>query len=306
MGSRRWLNLGLSVLGSELVLILGLVCSGANESSVALADTIAQHEIVESFSRVQSEHFAQMVGADVVYLGERHDSAADHKAQLSLIQALYSENQDLAIAMEMFQRPFQPVLDRYLAGEISETELIEQSEYEQRWGFPWEYYAPILQFAQTHNIPVIALNAPAEITRQVAQEGLDSLSGDDFQNIPPLTEIDTGNEAYQEFVRAAFGGHGSHGRFNFDNFFAAQVIWDETMAMSIANFKADNPDAQVVVLAGQGHVIYGYGIPSRVARRLGTGLNQQIVLLNPAPSVVETAAVGNEPGAIADIIWQSE
>ena len=39
----------------------------------------------------------------------------------------------------MFQRPDQSVLDQYIAGKITEEQLVEQSDYEERWGFPWEY-----------------------------------------------------------------------------------------------------------------------------------------------------------------------
>ncbi|MEO1353329.1 MAG: ChaN family lipoprotein [Cyanobacteria bacterium J06635_15] len=291
----RWLNLGLTVLSSSLLIFSAVGCSYADQGATALDSS------PHSLSPQQVEDFEALVAADVMYLGERHDSADDHAAQLAIITALHQENPNLAIGMEMFQRPFQPVLDRYLSGEISEADLIEQSEYETRWGFPWEHYAPILRFAQTHQIPVLALNAPAEVTRKVAREGLDSLAGEDLQYIPPITDIDTSNRDYQNYVKAAFGAHGSHGNFNFDNFFAAQVVWDETMAMGIAEFRQTHPDTQVVVLAGQGHVVYGYGIPERVGRRLGEGITQQIVLLNPAPVVVE----GNE-GAIADILWYSE
>ncbi|MEM6714661.1 MAG: ChaN family lipoprotein, partial [Cyanobacteria bacterium P01_C01_bin.147] len=175
-----------------------------------------------------------------------------------------------------------------------------QTEYLERWGFPWEFYAPFLQFAQAHELPVLALNAPAEITRQVAREGLASLAGDDLRYIPPLTEIDTSNADYRAFVAEAFGAHGDHGGFNLDNFFAAQVMWDETMAMTIADFKTANPDTQVVVLAGNGHVIYGHGIPDRVERRLGDDLAQQIVILNPIDFFKE------EGGAIADAFWYSD
>ena len=250
-------------------------------------------------SSIQDDAFQILQEADVVYLGERHDSVDDHAAQLAIIEGLYAENPDLAIGLEMFQRPFQPVIDRYLAGELSEEELVIQTQYMERWGFPWEFYAPILRFAQENEIPVLALNAPSEITRQIAREGLASLAGDDFRYIPPLADIDTSNEDYQEFVAQAFGAHGSHGNFNFDNFFAAQVTWDETMAMAIAEFKAANPDTQVVVLAGNGHVIYGHGIPDRVERRLGADLTQQIVLLNPIDFFEE------EGGAIADVFWYS-
>jgi uncharacterized iron-regulated protein len=101
-----------------------------------------------------------------VYLGETHDSPEDHQAQLEILQALYREKLKnakdataprLVIAMEMFQRPYQNILDQYIAGKITEEQLIEQSEYEERWGFPWEYYAPILRFARAHQLPRLSL-----------------------------------------------------------------------------------------------------------------------------------------------------
>lgn len=271
-----------------------LGCSSVNSLplTVDMTESPAQME--------SSDAFRALVGADVVYLGEQHDSAADHATQLDIITALYAENSDVAIALEMVQRPFQPALDAYLAGELDEAELIIESEYDQRWGFPWEFYAPILRFAQAHQLPVVALNAPSEISRKVARQGLDSLEGEDFRYILPISEIDTQNEAYQELVRSPFSAHSSHGTFNFENFFAAQVLWDETMAMTVAEFRQANPETQVIVLAGQGHVVYGYGIPDRVARRLGDELEQQIVLLNPPPTLEPEDAEGQP---IADVFW---
>ncbi|HIK46661.1 MAG TPA: ChaN family lipoprotein [Leptolyngbyaceae cyanobacterium M65_K2018_010] len=243
----------------------------------------------------------QLRQAQVIYLGERHDSAADHAAQLAIIQALYHQNPNLAIAMEMFQRPFQEVVNRYLAGELSEAELVEQTEYEQRWGFDWEFYAPIVRFAQAQGLPILALNAPSEISRQVARQGLTSLQGDDFRFIPPLPDIDTRSAAYRELVTPAFEHMSHQGHLSFENFFAAQVLWDETMAETIAHFVRRHPHTQVVVLAGIGHVAYGYGIPNRVERRLGVDLNQRIVLLSPPP---DTPAEPLAP--MADLLWQGQ
>jgi len=288
----RW-GLGWAVFSSALLWVAPMACSA--DEITAGADTPV------TIASPAADAFQRLLTADVVYLGERHDSAADHAAQLEIITAIHAENPDIAIGLEMFQRPFQPVIDRYLAGELSETALVEQTQYFERWGFPWEFYAPFLRFAQENDVPIIALNAPSEITRQIAREGLDSLAGDDFRYIPAIAEIDTSNADYRAFVTEAFGAHGSHGNFDFDNFFAAQVTWDETMAMSIAEFKGANPDTQVIVLAGSGHVIYGYGIPDRVARRLEADLTQEIVLLNPTPPMRDETA-----GAIADIFWVSE
>lgn len=233
---------------------------------------------------------------DVLYLGERHDSLVDHQAQLAIIQALHRANPDLAIGLEMFQRPFQPVLDRYLAGEISEAELVAQAEYDQRWGFPWELYAPIVRFAQAEGLRLLALNAPSETVRQVSRQGLASLADQDFRYIPPLADIDTSNADYRAFVSEAFAAHSAHGNFNLDNFFAAQVLWDETMAETIAQFRQDAPNTQVVVLAGSGHVIYGYGIPDRVERRLGE-VAQTTVLLNLPEQIT-----AESEGPLADVL----
>ncbi|MEO1520536.1 MAG: ChaN family lipoprotein [Cyanobacteria bacterium J06633_2] len=286
------------VIGVLLMTLIPYGCSNAADTA-SLPAVIAQ----EPGSLSVSDRIQPLVDADVIYLGERHDSLADHQAQLDIIQALYEENQNLAIAFEMFQHPFQESLDEYINGSIDEETLRMQTEYDERWGFPWEFYAPVLRFAQAHQLPILALNAPSEIVRKVAREGLDSLSESEQQMIPPRSEIRTDNEDYRNYVGAVFGQahHSGHSGMSFENFFAAQVVWDETMAEQISEFLAREPDRQVVVLAGQGHVIYGYGIPDRVARRMGNTLDQHRVLLNPSDG-----ALAEGEGAIADSFWISD
>ncbi|HEY9829545.1 MAG TPA: ChaN family lipoprotein, partial [Stenomitos sp.] len=243
--------------------------------------------------------------------GETHDSPEDHQAQLEILQALYREKQKnakdgtaprLVIAMEMFQRPYQNILDQYIAGKITEEQFIEQSEYEERWGFAWEYYAPILRFARTHQLPVLALNTPTEVTRKVARSGLESLTAAERRYIPPFSEIRTDNAEYRQMIQTSYEQHdqGGHGNSSsFERFFTAQVLWDETMAEAIAQWLKANPDDQVIVLAGQAHIVYGYGIPSRVARRLN---NHQLVQRSVLFGVPQ-----KEPSrarkSIADYFW---
>ena len=185
---------------------------------------------------------------------------------------------------------------------MSEQELVEQSNYKQ-WGYPWEYYAPILRFAKEKQLPVIALNIPIEITRKVTRSGLESLTPQQRKLIPPFSEIRTDNPEYRQLLAEIFGQHqhSGHGNSNkFERFFLAQVLWDETMAAQVSKFLKANPNYQVVVLAGQGHIIYGYGIPSRVARRVqNKRLVQRSVLLSPAKD-----EPGNSKQVIADFVWQ--
>ena len=240
---------------------------------------------------------------DVIYLAENHNSLEDHQGQLEIIQHLHQQNPDMAIAMEMFQRPFQSVLDRYLSGEINETELRQQTEYDTRWGYDWEYYAPIIRFAKVHQIPLLAINTPTEIIRKVAAEGLASLNGDDFRYIPPLAEINIGDREYRARMERIFNqhAHGEKGNSNgFDNFFAAQVLWDETMAEAIASFHHTNPQSQIIVLAGEGHINYGYGIPDRVARRILDNSFQQTSVLLGTATALESDFPQTSP---TDFVW---
>ncbi len=231
----------------------------------------------------QKDIITELSKANIVYLGETHDNAEDARSKLEIIKTLYSKNPRLAIAMEMFQRPFQSVLNRYIAGEIDEKQLIKESEYEERWGFNWEYYAPTLRFAKVNRIPVLALNTPTEITTKVSTQGLKSLTKDELSQIPPLAEIRTDNQDYRQMLQEVYQQHihGAHGNSeDFESFFTTQVLWDETMAETIAQFYQNNPGNRIVVLAGKGHIIYGYGIPDRVARRLiGKSFIQRSVLL---------------------------
>jgi uncharacterized iron-regulated protein len=276
--------------------------------SPVLAQQITQITMNGQSQAVTRENVLKTLGAArVIYLGETHDSVQDHQAQLEIIQALHRQNPRLVIGLEMFQRPFQPVLDRYVRGELTEVELLEQSEYTQRWGFSWQLYAPIIRFAKEHQLPLIALNTPTEVTRKVARNGLTGLAAADWQFIPPLAEIDLNNQAYRRQVEQSYqafhhgGGQGSSGgqptSRTVEHFWQAQVLWDETMAAATAQALKSHPNRQMVVLAGSAHIAHGYGIPSRVARRLGSkpGFRQYSVLLNPDASLRQ--------GRSADFWW---
>ena len=237
-----------------------------------------------AFAETESNHnIEQIKQNDVVYLGENHDRLAHHQQQLEIITQLHEDSaNDLAIALEMFQRPFQPMLDRYLENKIDEIQLRQQSEYDTRWGFDWEFYAPILRFAKANRIPVIALNTPEEITRKVAEQGIKNLKGSDFRYIPPLTEIDLTNQEYRQRLANIYQQHVEEGQGNStdaDNFFAAQVLWDETMAEAIAHYYQNHPQSQIVVLVGKAHVMYDYAIPDRVDRRIDDPSFEQTTLV---------------------------
>jgi uncharacterized iron-regulated protein len=251
------------------------------------------------FTQQQQATMRQLQTANVIYLGETHDQVADRQQQLAIIEALFNYQPRIAIAMEMFQRPAQPILDRYLAGKITEAELRQQTEFDRRWGFSWEDLLPLLRFAKTNRLQLIALNTPTEITRKVSKQGIESLTGADLQYIPPIDQLDRRNTKYREQILASYQQHMgqvSIASRSFDRFYTAQLLWDETMAERIANFVKQQPDVRVVVLTGRAHVLYGYGIPDRVRRRMGQSkFTQKTVLLSDEGD--------KQPPQPADFIW---
>jgi uncharacterized iron-regulated protein len=224
------------------------------------------------------EVFAGVSGKRIVYVGEYHDRVSNHAVQLEVIRDLNRKNKKIAIGMEMFQRPFQKVLDDYIAGTIDERAMLKGTEYFKRWGFDYNLYRPVLTFAREEKIPVIALNIRREIIDKVSKGGIDSLSEEEKKEIPP--QMDFSDEDYEGRLREIFLAHNGSKENNFDFFYQSQILWDESMSQSVDDFLKGRPDfqkdGQVVVIAGSGHLSFGSGIPRRTFRR--NGLDYAIIL----------------------------
>ena len=209
----------------------------------------------------------------IVYVGEFHDRFSNHDVELQVIEAMHGKDPMIAVGMEMFQRPFQKVIDDYIGGNINEREFLQGTEYFKRWGFDYNLYKPILDFCRRNKVPVVALNMRSEIIDKVSEGGIDALSDDERKELP--SEMDFSDDAYRERIRQAYAQHQGQER-SFASFLQAQVIWDETMAESIDGYLSDHPERRLIVIAGGGHLVYSNGIPARAFRR--NGLSHTIIL----------------------------
>lgn len=201
----------------------------------------------------------------VIFVGERHNYYEDHKVQLAVISDLYKKGKKFAIGMEMFQRPFQRAVNDYISGDINEREFLKKTEYFKRWNIDFNLYREIIEFARAKGIPIIALNLKAELIKKIEQSGLDGLSEEERKEVPQ--DMDMADDSYRRRLREVFETHPSGS--SFDHFYQAQILWDETMAHSIAEFLKEKPDYQIVVLAGGQHVMHEWGIPNRLYRLTG-------------------------------------
>jgi uncharacterized iron-regulated protein len=225
------------------------------------------------------EIVARLRDRQVVYIGESHTRYEDHLLQLRVIRAMYHQDPNLAIGMEMFARADQAVLDRYILDQaIDEEEFLRQSHYMLKWGYDYRFYQPIINFARRNRIPVVALNQDKDLVSKVYKEtGLGGLDEQELARIP--MDLDISMPDYRQRIGSIFQMHNGHNnkQEELNKFLQAQSLWDETMAESIAAYLAAKPESRLAVIAGRGHVSKTNAIPPRVARRIEV---KQAVLLN--------------------------
>ncbi|AGA90267.1 uncharacterized iron-regulated protein [Thioflavicoccus mobilis 8321] len=216
-----------------------------------------------------ADTIARLADRRVIFVGERHDRYEDHLVQLAILEGLQTRGKDLAIGMEAFQQPYQGHLDDYVAGRISEEEMLRRTQYFTRWRFDYRLYRRILRFAREHGVPVVALNLESELTDKVGDVGIEGLSAAERARLPQ--SMDRGDSAYRARLQTAFKAHPMLAeRKDFEHFMEVQLLWDEGMAERAADYLEANPNKTLVVIAGAGHLEYGQGIPRRLLRRVPT------------------------------------
>ena len=229
--------------------------------------------------------------ARLVFMGELHTTQSHHHAQLQTVRALKEAGTPVAIGLEMFRRESQPDLDRWVQGELSEKEF--EQIYYKNWNYPYHLYKDIFLYAREHKIPMVGLNVPPEVTKQVARAGFDSLSPKQRGDLPMVTcRVDP---EYLAFIRRSLAMHG-HGGLDFIRFCEAQLVWDTAMAWSLLHYLEKNPESTVVVVAGSGHS-WKKGIPAQIRSRSQLPFR---VILPEIPGRIDRNTISLDE---ADYVW---
>ncbi len=193
-----------------------------------------------------------LVDARLILIAEQHTNREDHRIQLRVLELLQETGRPLMIGLEMFEVEDQSLLNGWIAGQFTEQEFIEHSDWYGSWGYHWGYYREILLFARAHAIPLVALRAPWEVASE--------------SGIAP----DLSSQDHRSLFKAFFGTddpvHGGLQEDQLETLFEAQCRMDVVMAFNAAEALEAHPDTTLVVLAGTGHVIYELGIARQIQR----------------------------------------
>ncbi|MFT7679171.1 MAG: putative iron-regulated protein [Planctomycetota bacterium] len=206
----------------------------------------------------------ELADADVVFLGEEHDSGVVHRLQFEVTRGLLEHHGKLAVSMEMFERDGQGMLDLYLAGGISEERFLKLTRH---WPNYADHYRPVIELAKSEGLPVIAGNCYRPIASKIAKKGLHAGLGSPWAAL----RVDVSQGAYLDKFMQAMATSRKEGEpvpEHVLRFYASQCVKDSTMAESIALYfdELGEEAAPVVHWCGRFHSDFGLGTVERLRK----------------------------------------
>lgn len=201
----------------------------------------------------------QLAVHDIVLLGEVHDNTEGHRLRTEAIRRAVREGWRPAVAMEQFDRPQQARLDKAMQA-CADASCVIQKTAPDASGWEWAYYEPVINLALEHGLRVLAANLSRADAAEIMKQGLGAvfpaatrrelrLDGD----LPPDLLKAQSHDVQQAHC-------GMLPARMVDGMAQAQVVRDAVMASVLRQALRDG-QAQVVLLAGNGHVRKSRGVP---------------------------------------------
>lgn len=243
----------------------------------------------------------EMKESEFIYVGETHNSLPMHDIQSKIIQALYEQDRNLSIGLEMFPVSFQEALNKWSMAILSQDEFIRESRWYVNWNFNFGFYEKIFNLAKNNKIPLYALNAPRAIIRKIRMKGWGKLSEDEKKAVP---KPDVSHEEHRILIRTIFESmelphqmKGGDLDMVFEGLYRAQSAWDEVMAFNAIQSR-EREGRKMVVLVGSGHLLYNLGINRRAYEKNRLPLKTVICVVIPEgkKSIKVTRS-------LADYVW---
>lgn len=249
---------------------------------------------------------------DVIYLGEEHRNQWHIEAALKVLQAMINRGRHPVLGMEMFGWDGQAGLNQYVNNtEVERDQFLKDAHWEQNWGGAFQDYEPLVDFARTHEIPLLALNPPRPLVRKVATQGWKKSIEDPEMMIwgmkqEPIVEDLVYRRVILKQLQLCHGGLPDDA---YERMYEASMFRDEGMAKTIGEALRRSPNdspsnsGPIVSYTGGGHIQYRLPIPKRVLRKRGGDIQQKTVYMTSFqpdhPEEVEELL----RDAIADYVW---
>ena len=118
-------------------------------------------ELSEGYKKiVTTREVIQEVGkADIVFFGDFHTLRQAPRIPLRILRNGALGGREVVLALETFLVEHQPVLDDFMNDRCDEGQLLERSDFNATWGFPWENFRDLVLLAKEKRYRLVGLNS---------------------------------------------------------------------------------------------------------------------------------------------------
>lgn len=276
-----------------LATLLVSACAHAEIEGIFRGADLQEVSLLKSLADVQP--------GTIVVIGENHGFQEHRDQHMSILEALRTLGLPVSVGLEFFTYTDQAKVNDYRTGLLNEEDFLSAISWT---GISYDFYRSQALFPDlSQGSQTIALNAPRSLTGKVAKGGMESLTVEEKELLPPAFTV--GRDSYKRRFLSMMP-HLPPGPAG-ERYFLSQSIWDDTMAWQAEQFLKANPQQVLVIVVGEFHVQYGGGLPDRLRHRLPhtpiitfsqvitTGLTPEELDLEVQPSPTE--------GPRADYLW---
>jgi len=111
--------------------------------------------------------------ANLIWVGDYHALGQSQTFAANFIRQLAAQNRNVVVAIEPVFARNQKILDRWMAGKISEQEFLDDVRYHEEWGCDWTGYKAIFAAARDQGIPIYGVDChPRNDMRSIGRRDL--------------------------------------------------------------------------------------------------------------------------------------
>src|SRR5882762_5752353 len=152
------------------------------QSDIGEIDASTSRKYIQEFNRefqtFQSvcdteEVLEQAQEVNLIWIGDYHALVQSQTYATEFLRGLAARKTNLAVAVEPVFARNQEILDRWMAGRISEQEFLDRVHYQEEWGCEWEGYKAIFAAARELHILIHGVDChPRNDMRSISRRDL--------------------------------------------------------------------------------------------------------------------------------------
>jgi uncharacterized iron-regulated protein len=213
------------------------------------------------------ELFGELARANVLCIGDDPTEPHHHWMELTVARELNqrapARGIELGLGLTVFSARDQRWLDQYAANELGERGLLNMTHFDDNSGLDFALYRPLVEYAMSQGVALVGLNAPSELLKRVASDGLETLSQEEVESLAEL-DIDTeaGRRSFDQDRRRQPSADAAAA-----NAHAAEVVSEETVAEHASRWVNERRPARQLLVLARTEQCKRTAIPERLVRR---------------------------------------